>query len=104
MMYNSMGYLILVRHVAPCFKPDYTLTGWIDIPLSKEGIEEALDCAVKLKNIELDLAFTSNLVRTRETLFIILSGQNKTSISVHEKTGDKCKIGKVKMVFLHPYN
>lgn len=93
MRYNSMGYLILVRHGAPCFKPDEKLAGWMDIPLSREGIEEALDCAVKLKNIELDLAFTSNLVRTQESLFIILSGQNKTGILVHEKAGDKSKIG-----------
>ena len=72
-----MGYLILVRHGAPCFKPEDIFVGWIDIPLSREGIEEALDCAVKLENIELDLAFASNLVRTQETLFIILSGQKK---------------------------
>jgi 2,3-bisphosphoglycerate-dependent phosphoglycerate mutase len=94
MRYNFMGYLILVRHGAPCFKPDEKLAGWMDIPLTREGIEEALDCAVKLKNIELDLAFTSNLVRTQETLFIILSGHNKTVILVHEKAGDKSKIGR----------
>jgi 2,3-bisphosphoglycerate-dependent phosphoglycerate mutase len=97
-----MGYLILVRHGAPCFKPDEKLAGWMDIPLSREGIEEALDCAVKLKNIELDLAFTSNLVRTQETLFIILSGQNKTGIVVHEKAGDKSKIGMRKW-YSHPH-
>jgi len=91
-----MGYLILVRHGAPCFKPDDKLAGWMDIPLSREGIEEALDCAVKLQNIELDLAFTSNLVRTQESLFIILSRQNKIGILVHEKSGNKSKIGKVK--------
>jgi len=97
-----MGYLILVRHGAPCFKPDEKLAGWMDIPLSREGIEEALDCAVKLKNIKLDLAFTSNLVRTQETLFIILSGQNKTGIVVHEKAGDKSKIGMRKW-YSHPH-
>ena len=46
-----MGYLILVRHGEPCFKTDDRFVGWIDIPLSRKGIEEALDCAVKLKNI-----------------------------------------------------
>ena len=80
-----MGYLILVRHGAPCFKFDDKFAGWMDIPLSREGVEEALDCAVKLKNIELDLAFTSNLIRTQETFFIILPGQNKASNRVHEK-------------------
>src|ERR1035437_586300 len=91
-----MGYLILVRHGEPCFKPDNRFVGWIDIPLSKKGIEEALDCAVKLENIELDLAFASNLVRAQETLFIILSSQKKTGIHVHEKVGDKSEVGKIK--------
>jgi len=90
-----MGYLILVRHGAPCFKPDDKLAGWMDIPLSMEGIKEALDCAVKLKNIELDLAFTSKLFRTQETLFIILSCQNKTGIRVHDKIADESKVERV---------
>jgi bisphosphoglycerate-dependent phosphoglycerate mutase len=51
MKYNSMGYPILVRNGAPCFKPDDKFVGWIDIPLSRERIGEPLDCAVKLKNI-----------------------------------------------------
>jgi 2,3-bisphosphoglycerate-dependent phosphoglycerate mutase len=91
-----MGYLILVRHGEPFFKPDDRFIGWIDIPLSRKGIKEALDCAVKLENIELDLAFASNLFRTQETLLVILSGQKKTGIRVHEKVGDKSEVGKMK--------
>jgi 2,3-bisphosphoglycerate-dependent phosphoglycerate mutase len=91
-----MGYFILVRHGAPCFKPDDRFVGWIDLPLSRKGIEESLDCAAELENIELDLAFASNLVRTQETLFIILSGQKKTGILIHEQAGDKSKIDKTK--------
>ena len=44
----------------------------------------------------MDLAFASNLVRTQETLFIILSGQQKTGIRIHEKAGDKSKVGEIK--------
>ena len=70
-----MGLLILVRHGEPGLKPDNRLAGWVDVPLSRKGIEEALECAAELGRFELDLAFASNLVRTQETLFIILSGQ-----------------------------
>lgn len=90
-----MSYLILVRHGAPCLNPDDWLYGWIDIPLSRKGIEEALDCAYKLENIEIDLAYASNLFRTQETLSIILSGQKKTGVLIHEGTDDKSGIGKV---------
>ncbi len=90
-----MGYLILVRHGKSDLKPGDRFVGWMDVPLSKKGIEEALDCAVKLEDIELDLAFVSNLVRTQETLFVILSGQKKTGIFIHEKAGYESGIGKI---------
>src|SRR5664279_2397312 len=90
-----MGYLILVRHGDPCVNTEDWFYGWMDIPLSRKGIEEALDCSVKLENIELDLAFASNLIRTQETLFIILSDQKKVGFLVHEGLDDKSDIGKV---------
>lgn len=83
------GHLILVRHGEPGLKPGDRLSGWIDIPLSRKGIEEALECAKALENIEIDLAFASNLVRTKETLSIILSAQKRTGVFVHEQTEDK---------------
>ncbi|MGB9938246.1 histidine phosphatase family protein [Methanosarcina sp.] len=83
-----MGHLILVRHGEPGLKPEDRLAGWVDVPLSRRGIEEALECAVELERLELDLAFASNLVRTQETLFIILSGQKKTGVIVHEGAGN----------------
>ncbi len=90
-----MGHLILVRHGEPGLKPEDRLAGWVDVPLSRKGIEEALECAVELERVELDLAFASKLVRTQETLFIILSGQKKTGVLVHEKAGDERVTGKV---------
>jgi 2,3-bisphosphoglycerate-dependent phosphoglycerate mutase len=82
-----MGRLILVRHGEPGLKPEDRLAGWVDIPLSRKGIEEALECAVELERFELDLAFASNLVRTQETLFILLSGQKKIGVVVHDEAG-----------------
>ena len=92
---KSMGYLILTRHGEPGLEPEDRLAGWMDIPLSKKGIEEALECAAKLENLELDFAFASNLVRTQETVFIILSGQKKTGVLIHEAAHNKCEIEKV---------
>lgn len=90
-----MGQLILVRHGEPGLKPEDRLAGWVDIPLSRRGIEEAFECAAELGKLELDLAFASNLVRTQETLFIILSGQKKTGVVVHEGAGDGEDPGKM---------
>jgi 2,3-bisphosphoglycerate-dependent phosphoglycerate mutase len=90
-----MGYLILVRHGEPGLRPEDRLAGWVDISLSRKGIDEAFECASKLGNIELDLAFASSLVRTQETLFIILACQKKTGVLIHEKINEKCEVGKV---------
>jgi 2,3-bisphosphoglycerate-dependent phosphoglycerate mutase len=90
-----MGHLILVRHGEPCLGPDDRFVGWMDIPLSRKGIEEALDCAVKLEDNEIDLAFASNLVRTQETLLVILSRQKKTGILIHEQAGDESGMEKI---------
>jgi 2,3-bisphosphoglycerate-dependent phosphoglycerate mutase len=84
-----MGNLILVRHGEPGLKPEDRLAGWVDIPLSGKGIREALNCISKLEDTEIDLAFASNLVRTQETLFIILSAQKKTGVVIHEKADDE---------------
>src|ERR1035437_8400773 len=65
----------------------------MDVPLSRKGLEEALDCAGPLENIELDLALISKLVRAQETLLVILSGQKKTGILVHEQTHYDSSIG-----------
>ncbi|MCO5381745.1 MAG: hypothetical protein NHB15_06335 [Methanosarcina barkeri] len=58
----------------------------MDVPPSEKGIEEALDCAVKLKDINIDFTFASNFFRTQETLFIILSGQKNFHIIIPPET------------------
>jgi 2,3-bisphosphoglycerate-dependent phosphoglycerate mutase len=96
-----MGHLILVRHGEPGLKPEDRLAGWVDVSLSRKGIEEALECAAELEKFELDLAFASNLIRTQETLFIILSGQKKTGVVVHEGKGNEGNPGKTDW-YLYP--
>ena len=44
-----MGYLILVRHGKSDLKSDNMFVGWMDVSLTSKGIEEPLDCSVKLK-------------------------------------------------------
>ncbi|MBD3209383.1 histidine phosphatase family protein [Candidatus Woesearchaeota archaeon] len=80
-----MPRLILVRHGESRWNKDNKFTGWVDVPLSAIGIQEALICGEKLKGLDIDVAFTSRLERARETLLLILAAQNKTGIFLHEK-------------------
>lgn len=78
-----MSYLVLVRHGESRWNLANKFTGWVDIPLSKKGIEEAVRTAERLKDVHLQHAFASNLERTHETLTIILSRQKLTGVFMH---------------------
>lgn len=79
-----MTYLVIVRHGESRWNLDNKFTGWVDVPLSEKGIKEALSCASKLKNLSIDVAFTSKLARAHETLLLILAKQKKIGIFLHD--------------------
>lgn len=94
-----MGYLILVRHGESQWNLKNKFTGWVDVPLSKNGINEALRTARAIKKLDLDVAFTSKLQRAQETLLLILAYQKKCGIFLHNDPNDI----KEKKWFLHPH-
>ena len=67
------GLLVLVRHGRSVWNDQNRFTGWVDIPLSPEGIEQALKTGDILANQNFDVCFTSTLVRAQMTLFLLLS-------------------------------
>ncbi|HRY60046.1 MAG TPA: histidine phosphatase family protein [Patescibacteria group bacterium] len=75
--------LILIRHGESRWNLSNKFQGWVDVPLSKHGIEEAITTARNLKNIKIHTAFTSKLERARQTLSIILSRQELTGVFLH---------------------
>lgn len=78
------NYLILVRHGESRWNLDNKFTGWVDVPLSEAGIQEALASAKNLEGLRIEVAFTSKLVRAQQTLLLILARQNATGIFVHK--------------------
>ncbi len=67
-----MPKLVLVRHGQSIWNLQNRFTGWIDVPLTEKGKEEAFKAGELLKDIRFDVAYTSNLTRAQETLRIIL--------------------------------
>lgn len=66
-----MSYLILVRHGKSEWNALSLWTGWKDSPLHKDGKEEAKTTALQLKDLPIDIAYSSDLSRAKETLEII---------------------------------
>ena len=67
-----MATLVLVRHGESQWNLENRFTGWIDIPLTDKGREEAKRAGEKIKSIKFDKAYTSVLKRAVETLEIML--------------------------------
>lgn len=78
-----MGKLILVRHGESRWNLEGRFTGWVDVPLSENGVAEAEACAKHCRKFDYSAAFTSALSRAQETLLIILSLQGKTGVFQH---------------------
>ena len=79
-----MSNLILVRHGQSEWNLENRFTGWVDVDLTEQGQNEALEAGKELKEAELnfDIAYTSVLKRATKTLFIILEEMNLTWIPV----------------------
>lgn len=72
-------YLVLIRHGQSIWNKENRFTGWTDVGLTEEGINEAVSSALKLKEQEIifDKAYTSVLKRAIDTLDIIKEKLNQ---------------------------
>jgi len=80
-----MAKLVLVRHGQSLWNKKNVFTGWVDVPLSTVGIEEALKAGETLKDLEFDVVYTSVQVRALETAMIAMAKNKseKTPVVVH---------------------
>ena len=67
-----MPILALVRHGQSIWNLEDRFTGWIDVPLTEKGEEEARSAGDLLAGYRFDVAYTSDLSRAQDTLAIIM--------------------------------
>ena len=67
-----MPTLALVRHGQSLWNLENRFTGWVDVPLTPLGEEEARKAGERLRGQHFDVAYTSSLTRAQETLRIIM--------------------------------
>ncbi|MFQ5456360.1 MAG: 2,3-diphosphoglycerate-dependent phosphoglycerate mutase [Nitrospirota bacterium] len=79
-----MAKLVLLRHGKSLWNMENKFTGWVDIPLTDKGREEARRAGEKLKGIQFHKAYTSLLQRAQETLTIVLEVINQENIKVEK--------------------
>jgi 2,3-bisphosphoglycerate-dependent phosphoglycerate mutase len=74
--------LVLVRHGQSEWNLKNLFTGWRDVGLTEKGIAEARAAGRRLKEkgLAFDIAFTSALVRAKETLELMLEELGQTGL------------------------
>ncbi|KAA3457355.1 phosphoglycerate mutase [Gossypium australe] len=67
-------------------------TGCVDVPLTKKGIEEAVEAGRRISNIPVDMIYTSLLIRVQMTAMLVMTKHRhkKVPIIIH-KESDRAK-------------
>lgn len=79
-----MYKLVLIRHGESVWNKANRFTGWVDVELSENGLQEAHDAAqlIKEAGLKFDCAYTSVLKRAIKTLWTILEDTDQMWIPV----------------------
>ena len=83
-----MPKLILLRHGQSVWNKANLFTGWVDVPLSPQGIAEAIAAGKTIAEIPIDCVYTSLLIRAQMTALLALNEHNTEQTPVLMHQGD----------------
>lgn len=78
-----MATLTLLRHGQSQWNLENRFTGWVDVDLSPLGEEEARHAGEKLRDVPVDVVFTSVLRRSIRTADLALEAAGKANLPTH---------------------
>lgn len=79
--------LILMRHGQSIWNKQNLFTGWVDIPLSEEGIQESIEGGKKIRELPIDIIYTSTLIRAQMTVVLALLQHSSGKIPIFQHPG-----------------
>lgn len=61
-------------------------TGWVDVPLSNQGIDEAIAAGKQIADLDINVIFTSTLMRAQQTAMLAMaqSSSGRVPMMLHE--------------------
>lgn len=77
---SSEGALILIRHGESLWNQKNLFTGCVDVPLSQQGVAEALEAGRRIRDIPVDIIFTSALIRAQMTAMLAMTQHRKQKV------------------------
>ena len=81
-----MGKLVLFRHGQSVWNEKNIFTGWVDVPLSVKGIQEAKEAGRRMADLSFDVIFVSTLIRSHLSMVIAMMENRggKVPSMIHE--------------------
>ncbi|KAJ4965429.1 hypothetical protein NE237_017278 [Protea cynaroides] len=74
--------LILIRHGESLWNEKNLFTGCVDVPLTKKGVEEALEAGKRISNIPVDMIYTSALIRAQMTAMLAMTQHRHKKVPI----------------------
>ncbi|MEC8541647.1 MAG: histidine phosphatase family protein [Candidatus Thermoplasmatota archaeon] len=85
----TISQLILMRHGQSMWNSAGLFTGWVDVPLTNQGIDEAIDGGKIIADYDIDEVHVSTLIRAQMTAMLALAQNNhgKTPVFQYPDVG-----------------
>jgi 2,3-bisphosphoglycerate-dependent phosphoglycerate mutase len=80
-----MAKLVLIRHGQSLWNLHNLFTGWVDVPLSAQGVQEAIAAGKRLADEKFDIIYTSTLIRAITTAMLVMSESRDSRVPVIQK-------------------
>jgi len=77
-----MPLLIMMRHGQSEWNKKNLFTGWVDVPLSPKGIEEATKGGEQIADLPIEVIYTSTLIRAQMTAMLAMTSHHSGKIPV----------------------
>ncbi|KAI3672409.1 hypothetical protein L6452_38497 [Arctium lappa] len=79
---SSEAALILIRHGESLWNEKNLFTGCVDVPLTKKGVEEAVEAGKRISNIPVDMIYTSALIRAQMTAMLAMTQHRRKKVPI----------------------
>ena len=82
-----MATCILLRHGQSVWNKQNLFTGWVNVGLSAQGVEEAINAGKTLSAFDIDYVYVSELIRAQQTAMLSMMHSKKplTLIKAHSE-------------------
>ncbi|KAA8538043.1 hypothetical protein F0562_027377 [Nyssa sinensis] len=79
---SNEAALILIRHGESLWNEKNLFTGCVDVPLTKKGVEEAIEAGKRISSIPVDMIYTSALIRAQMTAMLAMTQHRRKKVPI----------------------